>query len=138
MIKSAQLGKEIRVRVVNKIGVLADMSKLLAEHGINIDAVAGYESGNEAYLILVAGDTLRASDALKKAGYKSLAETDCIILELENKPGALKHITTALAREEIDIKQIYGTTCSYGCPARIVLTTGDNEKALVVFNKSKK
>lgn len=135
MLKQAQLGKEIVVTVVNKSGVLADMSKLLAEHGINIEAVAGYAIDKEARIMLVTDDNLRTGDALKKAGYNSLKENEVVIVELENKPGALKYVTAKLASQGIDIKQIYGTTCSAGCPAKIILSTSDNEKALVAFKK---
>ena len=136
MIKNASLGKEIVVTVVNKIGILADMAKLIAEHGINIEAVAGYaEVGNTAKIMLITDDFLRVTDALKKAGYKSLKESGAIIVELENKTGALKFLTAKLAAEEIDIKQIYGTTCSGSCPAKIILSTSDKEKALVARKK---
>jgi hypothetical protein len=136
MIQNAQLGKEIVVTVTNKIGVLAEMSKLVAEHGINIEAVAGYvEKDNTAKIILVTNDNLRAIDALKKSGYRSATERETIIIELENKPGALRHITTKLASEGIDITAIYGTTCTGGCAARIVFSTSNNEKALVAFKK---
>jgi hypothetical protein len=135
MIKGASLGKEIVVSVVNKIGVLADMAKLAADHGINIQAVAGFAVNNEAKIMLVTDDNLRASDAFKKAGYKNLKEEEVVILELENKPGALKQISAVLASGNIDIKHVYGTTCPGGCPAKIVLSTSANEKALVAFKK---
>jgi hypothetical protein len=135
MLKSARLGKELVVTVINKIGVLADISKLLADHGINIEAVAGYAVDKEAKIILVTDDNLRSVDALKKAGYKNIKENEVVVVELENKPGALKHITTRLAAKEIDIKQIYATTCQAACPAIVILSTSDNEKALVTFRK---
>ncbi len=133
MIKKAQLGKEVVVTVLNKIGILADMSRILADHGINIEAVAGYSKDNEATIMLVSDDNLRASDALKKQNYKSVKESEVVIVELENKPGALKNVTLKLASKNIDIKYIYGTTCSCAGPAKIVLSTSDNEKALVTF-----
>ncbi|MDD5730269.1 MAG: ACT domain-containing protein [Candidatus Omnitrophica bacterium] len=135
MIKDARLCKEIVVTVLNKIGVLADISKVLAEHGVNVEAVAGYSLENKAMIMLVAEDNLRAVEALKKSGYKSIREREAVLVELENKPGALKTITTKLALKEIDINQIYGTTCSEECPSTIILSTSDNEKALVVFKK---
>jgi len=135
MLKNAHLGKEIVVTVVNKIGVLADMAKIMAEHGLNIEAVAGYATDSEAKIMLVTNDNLRASDALRKAGYKSLKEHEVVIVELENKAGALKQVTGTLASQGIDIKHIYGTTCPGGCPARIVISASDNEKALVAFKK---
>ena len=135
MIKAAKLGKQIVVTVVNKIGVLADMSKLLADHGINIQAVAGYAVNNEAQIMLVTDDNLRASDALKKSGYNSLREEEVVIIDLEDKPGALKIVTSDLAKEGVDIKQLYGTTCGSKCPAKMILSTNNNEKALLVFKK---
>lgn len=136
MVKGVCLGKEIKVTVVNKIGVLSDMSKILADHGINIEAVAGYAAeGNKAEIILITTDNLRASDALKKKGYASVEEREVIMFDLENKPGALKGVTAKLAVEGIDIKYIYGTTCSAGCPAKIVLSTSDNEKALLALKE---
>lgn len=137
MVKSAQMGKEISVTVINKIGVLADMAKILSERGVNIEAVVGYAAErNQAVITFICDDQSRAVDELKKRGYKSIEENEVVILDLENKPGALKTVTTKLATANIDIKYIYGTTCACasGCPARIVLSSEDNEKALVLFS----
>ena len=133
MLRGANLAKVIVVTVVNKIGALADMSKILADHGINIEAVKGYADNGKASILLVTDDNLRAIDALKKEGYKSAAENEIIMLDLENKTGALKNITAKLASEAIDIKFIFGTTCPTGCPAKMILSTSDNEKALIAF-----
>ena len=135
MIKSAKMGKEIAVTAANKAGILADISKLLTEHGINIQAVAGYAAGSDAKIMLVTEDNLRAIDALKKAGYKSIKENEVVVVELENKPGALKNITAKIASEGVDIKQVYGTACAAGCPALIIFSTSDNAKALVSLKK---
>jgi hypothetical protein len=135
MVKAAYLGKEVVINITNRIGMLADISKILADHGINIEAIAGYATANEAKLMLVTADNLRASDALIKAGYKGARENPVVIVDLEDKPGALRNITTRLAAENIDIRYIYGTACSEQCPAKIVLSTSNDEKALLVFKK---
>jgi len=133
MLASINLSKGIIVTVANRIGALADMSKILADNGINIEAVKGYAEKNEAKIMLVTDENLRTINALKKGGYQSVVESEIIILELENKPGALNNITAKLASEKIDIKFIYGTTCRGSCPAKIILSTSDNAKALVVL-----
>lgn len=133
MLKSANITKAILVTVANEIGVLADMAKILADHGINIEAIKGYADEGQAKIMLVTEDNLRAMDALKKSGYKSASENEMIMLELENKPGALRNVTDKLSREGIDIKFIYGTTPSAECPAKLILSTSDNEKALVAM-----
>ena len=133
MIKDANLGKELIVKMPNKVGILANISKILADRGINIEGVAGYAANNEASIMFVADDTLSAKEALHKGGYENIKENEVVVVDLENKPGALKAITAKLAAEKIDIKYAYGTACPEGCPARIILSTSDNEKALVSF-----
>ncbi len=133
MIKNVSLAKEIIVTIVNKIGILADISKILADHGINIEAVAGYTVDKDASIMLVTDDNLRAADALKKKKYTSIRESEVVVIELENKPGALKSVTDKLAAGGIDIRYIYGTACAAGCTAKLVVSTSDNEKALVAF-----
>lgn len=133
MIRSASLVKEIVISAQNKVGILANISKILADHDINIEGVAGYNEAGQAKIMLVTTDNLRASDALKKAGYTALKESEAVLVDLVNKPGALKNLTAKLAAEGIDIKYTYGTICSEGCPARIILSTTNNEKAFVLF-----
>lgn len=137
MIKAVNMKKEIVVTVVNKMGVLADMCKIVSDHGINLEAFVGYGIGKEAKIHLLTADNLRASDALKKAGYRSLEEKSVIVVALENKIGALKLITEKVSQEDVDIKYAYGTTCSCasGCPATIVISTSDNEKTFVALKK---
>lgn len=131
MLKDVNLGKELVVSLTNKVGILADIAKILADHGINVEGVAGYAEGNDAKIMIVAEDTLRAKEALEKGGYKTIKENEVLVLDLENKPGALKVVTARLAKDGIDIRYTYGTACSSGCPSRIIMATSANEKALV-------
>ena len=133
MIKSANLAKELVVTAPNKIGVLADISKILADHGINIEGVAGYVANNEAKIMAVVDDTLRAKEAIEKGGFKSVKESEVVVIELENKPGALKALAAKLKAENIDIRYAYGTASPKEFPSRLILATTDNEKALVSF-----
>lgn len=131
MIKGINLGKELVVSLPNKVGILAGISKILADGGINVEGVAGYAQGADAKIMIVAEDTLRAKEALERGGYKSLKENEVLVIDLDNKPGALKVVTAKLAKEGIDIRYTYGTACSSGCPARLIIATSANEKALV-------
>ena len=135
MVTNARLGKEILIRTVNKVGVLADISTMLSDHGINIDAIVGYGEGDKAEIMLIADDSRRACDALKAASYEAVQEREVVVLDLENKPGALKSVSSLLAAENIDINYVYGTTCAAGCPARIVMSTNDDQKALLTLKK---
>ena len=134
MVKAVAIGKEIVVTTANKVGIMAHITRMLADHGINIEGVAGYAQDTVAKLMFVVDDTLRAKEAIIKAGYKDTRESEVVILDLENKPGALNGATSMLASEKIDITYIYGTACPEGCPARIIMKTSENEKTVVTLS----
>ncbi|MBN1527241.1 MAG: ACT domain-containing protein [Candidatus Omnitrophica bacterium] len=136
MVKAVNIGKEIVVTEKNKVGILADIAKLVSDHGINIEAVAGYSGADGvAKIMIVTNDNLRAKEAIQKKGYKEVKESEVVIVELENKIGALKNITAKFVAENIDIRYMYATTCPAGCPARLVFSTTANEKAVVSLKK---
>jgi len=135
MIKSASLAKEIVVNIKNAVGILADISRLLADHGINIEAVHGCALGEDATITILTSDNLRAIEVLKKERYANAEEKNVVVVELENKTGALKAVTARLADEDIDIKYTYGTVCPGGCPAKLVIATDNTEKTLLTLKK---
>ncbi|MFH2138522.1 MAG: hypothetical protein ABII88_08435 [Candidatus Omnitrophota bacterium] len=137
MIQEVVIGKEICVTVVNEVGALAKITSFLVNHGINLEAVAGYarSMGEEAGLMFVTSNNLAAIDALSDYGYEAIRENDVIIVGVENRPGALKNISERLAQNDINIVYIYGTNCSQGCPAKIVLSTSNNYRALEILKE---
>jgi len=56
------------------------------------------------------------------------------MVELDNRPGALKVVTTELKKAKIDIKYLY-ITSSPGESSRIVIRTSDNEEAMALLSK---
>lgn len=136
MIKSVTLGEELVITTKNKVGLLADISEMLAQRGINIESALGYESGNTAKLMLVTSANLTILGELKKRKYKSVKETEVVMVELDNKPGALKVVTTELKKAGIDIKYLYVTSpLTLGGGSRMVLQTSDNEEAMALLSK---
>lgn len=136
MISKISVGKEICVAVVNEVGILSRITSFLVNHGINLEAVAGYARnlGDDAELMFVTNDNLAAMEALTSHGFETVEETDILVVELENTPGALKNISEVLSLHGINIVYIYCTTCSEGCPAKIILATSDNRKALALLH----
>ncbi|MCM8790352.1 MAG: hypothetical protein NC938_01435 [Candidatus Omnitrophica bacterium] len=135
MIKGVALGEEIVIAAKNKIGLMADIAGMLANRGVNIESALGYEAGNTAKLMLVTNANLAIVSELKKKGYKSVKETEVVMVELENKPGALKVVTTELKKARIDIRYFYITSPSGVGGGRMVLQTSDNEKAMALLAK---
>jgi hypothetical protein len=135
MIKRVTLGEELVITVKNKIGLMAEISEMLANRGINIESALGYESGRTAKLMLVTTANIAILSDLKKK-YKSVKETEVVMVELEDKPGAMKVVTTELKQAKIDIFYLYVTSPSNPRgSSRMVIQTSDNEKAMVLLSK---
>lgn len=135
MIKSVNLGEEISIATNNKVGLLADIARMLSDEGINIEAVMGYEAGRTAKLTMITSANIRIVAALKKKKYKFVKEKEVIIVDLENKPGALKVVTTELKKNKIDIKYLYVTSSQGADSSKMILQTSNNEAAMALLGK---
>ena len=132
MIQSVKLGKEFVVVSENKVGVLSKVAMMLADRGIDIVAISAQAAGGVALMNFVTDDALHTRDLLAKRGLKA-QENTVLLLEIEDKPGALVWITRKLAAKKIDILNIYGSApSSYGL-CTLVVATDNNQKALVTL-----
>ncbi len=131
MIK-AKMAKEAIVRVSNRPGALARVTKSLADQAISIDAVIATVDGNDAVIQLVSGDHPRMMDALREQRLEA-QETRIILVEGEHRPGLLQIITEKLARENIDLLYLYATAVNVD-KCLVVLSSTNNEWAVMVLN----
>ena len=136
MIRGVTLGEEIIVTTKNKVGLLAEIATMLANEGVNIHSVVAYEIEDVAKLMLVTNANIKIIDELRKKKYMSVEEIEVVLVDLENKRGALKVVTTELAKAKIDIKRIYVTSASTKeGSSKMVLWTSDNEAAIEVLSQ---
>jgi hypothetical protein len=127
---NARLAKEIVVRVPNRIGKLAQISKLVADMGYDLGAVCAFVEGNDAVIRLITEDNLRVVDALNAHGYRT-HEREVVSVEIPHKPGMLRRITEDLARADVDLVHMYAT--AIGDRSLVVFTSTNNERALVAM-----
>lgn len=136
MIKKLVRAKEIRVLVKNEIGALARIMSFLVNHGINVEAITGYsdETGTKGYIVFITDNNQKSIDELISNGYQDIGINDVLVVELEDRPGALKNVSELLATNGINIDYLYCTTCSGPCPAKIVLAASDNDVAFSLLS----
>lgn len=127
--REAKLVQEIVIEDVDRIGVVADISRLLGDMGINLSAVAASVHGTAAQIRLITSSQSYARDALRDAGY-TVRERDVIVIELPHHPGFLCRITEALARRELAITELYATVPEDGDTGLIVFSCSNNLHAL--------
>jgi len=113
----------------SKPGVLARVSSVLGNAGVNIKAFSAPEVTGKGNLRIVVADLDRARTALKAAKIRFREET-ALVLSLENTPGALSRVAEHLREARINIKCAYCTPSREGKRAIIVLTVSNTTKAL--------
>lgn len=115
----------------SKPGVLAKLSRTLAEAGVNITALCATETEGRGKIRLLVSNPARAKETLKAAKYRP-GEEPALTLELEDRPGALAEVTDKLAKEKINIRCAYATT-SDGGRATVVVSVSNADKAHAVL-----
>ena len=131
MIK-ASIVKEVVVRASEEVGLLAEILAPIAEARLSLVAINTTSFANEARISLVAEDTSRMVDVLKKAGLAPW-EGEVVAVEIADEAGAVAEVTSKLAQNKIDIRALYAST-RVGADATLYLWTSDNAatvKALV-------
>ncbi len=129
----ATQGKEVVLRVTNRIGILADLAKIVADAGISLSAVSATVDGDTGIIRLVTEDNLRTGDVLRSKNYNP-HEEDVVTVRLPHKPGMLHRISECLATEMIDVHHLYATSEADARHCLVVLRTANNDRALVALN----
>ncbi|MBI2238942.1 MAG: ACT domain-containing protein [Actinobacteria bacterium] len=118
------MAKDLTVSIENRPGTLADISEALGNAGINIEGICGFPCEGEGVGHVLVEDAAGARRAIEGAGGKVTAERDVLILEIEDKPGALGERARRIANAGANVDLIYLATRS-----RVVIGADDLEKA---------
>lgn len=121
------MSTQIVVFLENRPGALADLTEVLAEAGVNIDAILLEGSVDFGNVRIHADAPRKAEKALKDAGYQ-YRTGEAIVLKLPNKPGQLADITRKLAKAKVNIDALFGTAAGTKEP-ELVLMVNDAAKA---------
>lgn len=98
--------KQLTVAWQNRPGELANVCRVLAEVGVNIEALATAEAGEYGAVRLLVDDVDRARQVFHDA---QVAHTtiDVFVIVFPNKAGALADVAGRLAAEKINIEYFY-------------------------------
>ena len=125
----AQLRREIIVKTENRTGLLAEISRLLGDMGINLLSIALDVTDETVVIRLLATSQSYAREALKDAGF-SVEERDVVVVELPHHPGFLCRVSEALARKEISLVDLHATVSEEGSTGVVVFSCSDNGRAV--------
>lgn len=98
--------ERIIITASNQVGVIADMTTVLADAGINIATIDAEGAGDTGIVILTTPENDRALDVLRSAGFKAVTD-DALVIRLRDEPGALAKVAERLRRAEVNIQSLH-------------------------------
>lgn len=106
-------------------GVLARIGEAAGAAGINIEGISAFTGEGKGLVHLLVRDPEDAQRALAAAGFDVRAARDVLVLDIEDRPGAMGEVCRRLADHGVNIQQAYiaggGSSGGY----RLVLAVDD-------------
>ena len=117
---------EIFVLLDNKPSTLGNLCTYLAEEEINVESIGVFHDTAKIFV----KNLNKAVKALsKREEYANHELRDVLLVDLENKPGALAELTSKLGDEGINIEYCYGTLSRKGDKVSVVLDVSNIDRA---------
>lgn len=120
---------QFSVFLINKPGVLAQVSRQIAQARINILAMTMTDSSEHGVLRLVVEEADRLRAALTALNLPT-TETDVLLIDMPNRPGSLADVCNRLADGHINISYAYCTTGAGGGRTKGIFKVADTRKAM--------
>ena len=118
---------EFTIHLANRPGQLAGLTKLMADAGVEIEALAAFGMEDIGIVRLVVADAENARRAIDDAGLV-VEERRIVTTVLSHRPGALAALTQSLAAAGVNIDGLY-VLHSRSDEVELALAVGDEEAA---------
>ena len=127
---------QISVFLENRIGQLAEITKLLAEAGIDIRALSIAETSDYGLARMIVDDSYKASSILLQHG-DILSMTPVWPVEVPDRPGGLAEVLGVLADASVDVEYMYSLFTHKEGNAYMVMRVSDDPKFLSTLGDRK-
>jgi hypothetical protein len=132
----AETTPQLAVFMKNVPGMLHDILQSITEAGINIEAIMVHDAVDYAVVRMVVDAPVKAIHLLGERGLL-VVETDVVSHDMPNRPGQLLELAGKLAKGNVNIAYIYGSTPREEGLSRVFLSTSDDAKVLKILGGGK-
>ena len=125
---------QISVFLENRTGQLAQITRLLADEGVDIRAISIAETSDYGLARLIVDDSHKASAILLSHG-DILSMTPVYAVEVPDRPAGLAELLAVLAEEHVDVEYMYSLFAHRDGYAYMVMRVSDEPKFLDALGK---
>jgi hypothetical protein len=101
------MATDLSISLPDRPGALADAAKALGAAGVNVEGLAGLGGGGSGHVHLLVEDAAAARSALEGAGVAIEGEREAVVVDVENRPGALGEVTAKAAAAGVNLAACY-------------------------------
>ena len=123
---------QISVFLENRAGQFAEITTILAENGVDLRAISIAETADYGILRMIVDDAQKATSILMQHGYL-LTMTPVLVVAVDDRPGGIAPILSALAEGHIDIEYMYSLFTHIEGKAYIVFRVAQAEKFVALL-----
>lgn len=124
--------EQISVFLENKAGRLFEVTRILAEAGINIRALSLADTSDFGILRLIVNDNNRAKEVLRQQGF-TVGKTEVVAVEVTDQPGGLHRILEVLYKANVNVEYMYAFVHQSGSNAVIIFRFDNLDEALRIL-----
>ena len=117
----------------NEVGVIADISRALADEGINIETISAEGLDEKGVITLTTDSYDEALRVLTDAGFKTVSD-DSLVLRLPDEPGSLAKVAERFKDAGVNIQSLHIVE-RRGDHTIVALSADDRAKAEALVDK---
>lgn len=122
------MASQITTFIANKPGTLAGLCTAMKEAGLDMRAMNVSDAMDFGIVRIIVRDPKKAVSFLGERGYVCQTE-DVLAIEVEDRPGALVDLLTALGEADVNVDYTYALFSRTSGTVGFVIKTSDREHA---------
>jgi len=126
--------EQIAVFLENKSGRLAEITRVLAEHEINIRALSVADTADFGILRLIVDKVDEAKKVLRENGF-TVGKTNVIAVEVPDRTGGLAGVLKVVEAADLNVEYMYAFVNKSGENAVLIFRFDDMDKAIDALQK---
>ncbi|MFA5342066.1 MAG: ACT domain-containing protein [Clostridia bacterium] len=126
------LVKQISIFLENKEGRLAELTSILADEGINLNALTIADTSDFGILRIIVDDVEKTGILLKDNGF-TVSVTDVIAIDIDNIPGGIAKPLSMLHKNGISVEYIYAFLAKKDDTAHVIFKVSDVDAAIQIL-----
>jgi len=127
--------KQISVFFQNKPGRLGEVTRVLADAGVNLRAISIADTADFGILRLIVNNYENATSALNNAGF-TMRINDVAAVEIDDAPGSLARVMDIFKAADVNIEYLYASLEGKGGKAVVIFKLEDHDKGLSLIQKN--